>query len=183
MAAAAAATAASGASNILSSGLTAGLQILGNTLNNQQQYGNTLGVMGHVEDTFAKGGLPKYMAYMGNGSSELPQNRYQVSGGNFYSAGPVNSNLPLYTTTPQQYTHSGAPRFNNNVNNPGQYNNVPPFNNIANNNEMRVLGQNDRVGLGNGRYNIANNFVAGGVMTAAIPRNAAAHQQAARLLQ
>lgn len=169
----AAATAVAALGNTASSSSTAGLQILGNYLGNAQNLANQQTLMSHVENTFKESGLPRYMAYTGTG--DMPQNRYQVSGGNFYSAGPVNSNLPTFTTQAQQDTHSGRPGR--------PYEAVPPFNQLGPNNEMRVLGQNDRQGLGFGRYNIQNNFVAGGVMTAATPRNAAAHQAAARILQ
>lgn len=172
---------AAGGSNIVSSGLTAGLQILGNQMNNQQQQQYNEHVINRAEGAFTEAGLPRYMAYSSNQSSLMPTQKFQIQGGNFYSAGPVNSNLPAYTTVAQQYTHSAGPRDTNNNNR--QYGEVRPFNELFADNPMRPLGQNDRQGLGFGRYNLANNFVAGGTMTAANNRNVQLHQEAARVLQ
>lgn len=110
MAAAAAAGAlVSGGSNIVASGITAGLQIYGNSLNNQQQYNNTLGIAKYAESAYTEAGLPRYMAWGGN-SNSLPGTQYHIGGGNFYGSGPVNSNLPMYTTNYSQMAHASTPR-------------------------------------------------------------------------
>ncbi|AOC55073.1 ORF3 [Duwamo virus] len=179
-AAAIGATAAAGASNIVSSGLTAGLQIYGNSLNNSQQFAYNDSVISRAEHAFTDNGLPKYMAYQSN-SGTTPTKMYQISGGNFYSAGPVNSNLPMYTTTAQQAFHAAAPRPNARVG-PGEPA-IPNWGDIHNGMPMVPVGQNNRQGLGFGRYNIANNFVQGGPMLNANVRNADQHQAFARALQ
>lgn len=171
---------AAGGSNIISSGLTAGLQIYGNQLNNQQQFDYNDSVISRAESAFTDAGLPRYMAYQSN-SGSTPTKMYQVAGGNFYSAGPVNSNLPTYTTTAQQAFHSASPRQNvrNNDNQPA----IPHWGDLHDGLPMVPIGQNDRQGLGFGRYNLANNFVAGGAMLNANPRNQEVHQAYARALQ
>lgn len=184
MAAAAAAVAGiSSGSNLLGSLGTAGLQIYGNTLNNQQQYSNTLNLGKYAESAYQEAGLPRYLAWENGGSSSLPGQKYQVAGANFYSAGPVNSNLPFYSSSTSQFTHNSTPRPNAN-----QGARIPPWNEPQGNNEMiqfvRGQGQNDRLGLGFGRYGGPNNFVQGGPMlAAAAQRNQPAHIAAARALQ
>lgn len=95
--------------NLVSSTATAGLQILGNQLDNQQKQNYNTQVMNRTEKAFTDAGLPKYMAYTG-GSSGTPMNKFQVRGGNFYSAGPVNSNLPTFTSQLQLQTRTAKPR-------------------------------------------------------------------------
>jgi len=178
MAAALAGSLVSGGSNITASGLTAGLQILGNTINNNQQQSYNDTVIKRAETAFTDSGLPRYLAYSSN--TNMPTQKFQLQGGNFYSAGPVNANLPTYTTQAQQYTHTAAPREPRN-----QGARIPPVNNFEMNEIPRVngvpIGQNDRQGLGFGRY--AGNFVQGGVMLETRPRDIQQHQQAARFLQ
>lgn len=205
-AAAIAGAAVSGGSNIASSLGTAGLQIYGNSLNNQQQYENTLKLSQHAEGAFEEAGLPRYMAYTG-GDSGMPGSKYQVAGGNFYSSGPVNSNLPAYSTAIPQLTHQSTPRpsANNtmsNNNTPRRGVEIPPPPNMLGNaqsgelinfvrqNEVPLAfrGQDDRVGLGAGRYtfqrfNAGNTTAFSPSVLSARPRNAAMHQTFAKALQ
>lgn len=183
---AAVAALAAGAS-ITSSLGTAGMQIYGNSLNNQQQLSNANSMADRAEGAYTSAGLPKYLAWSDSSSgNSLPGQRFQVAGANFYSAGPVNSNLPVYSTSASQMTHNSTPRPNANIRPPEQFN--VDGNNIEMNQRGRInfvpgLGQNDRMGLGFGRYNGPNNMVQGGPMLANRPRDAAMYQNFARALQ
>lgn len=147
--AAAAATAIAGGSNIMSSGLTAGMQILGQALNNKAQFQYNDSVINRAEKSFTDAGLPKYMAYSGGGST-LPTQQFQLRGSNFYSAGPVNSNLPVFSTQVQQMSHTASPRKVTNIAD------TPTSNSTwyvdLNDNVNAVRGQQDRQGLGYGRF-------------------------------
>lgn len=138
--------AAQAAGNTVSGIATSGMQILGNTLNNAQQnrYNDT--VINRAETAFTDSGLPRYMAYTSGNNGVAPTQKFQLQGGNFYSAGPVNSNLPLFTNTLQQETHSASPRKVTNQSE-GQSNSTWYVDLHGN-----VTGQTDRMGLGNGRY-------------------------------
>lgn len=177
MAAAIAGAVAAAGSNLLGSLGTAGMQWAGgkDIANTQMNFNSSMA--DRAEKSFTDAGLPKYYAYT-SGNGILPAEKYQVAGSNFMSGGPVNSNLPVWTTPMQMETKSARPRPNANI---------PPWNQLGPENEMRQLppapfrGQNDRLGLGNGRY--AGNFVQGGVMLNAIPRNVAEHRAFAGALQ
>lgn len=186
MAAAAAAVGlASAGSNLVSSLSTAGIQAFASEKlqSNEQTY--NLGIMSHIEDTYANAGLPKYLAYSGGQQKDsLPGQQFQVRGGAYYSAGLVGQNLPVFPSQYSQYEHQGRPGDTGRM-----YANVPPWNEVGEENNMQNLnrGQNDRLGLGNGRY-----FVRGqtqyplGYTAVNNPtgnRQVAAHQQAARIFQ
>lgn len=87
-------------------------------------------------NAFTKYGLPEFMAYQSGNSGSIPTMKFSLGGGNYQQGGPVGSNLPVFTTPYQQYLHQGTPNK--------QINFVRG--------QAGTAGQNDRVGLGAGRY-------------------------------
>lgn len=173
MAAAAAAAIGSAGSNLLGSLGTAGIQAATSMkLQSNEQEFNT-GVMNRAENAFSSAGLPKFMAYTGNSGSgglHLPGQQFQVRGGNYASAGLVGQNVPFISTPMQSYTQTGRP-------NGGSA--IRPWNEIQKENEMgelsRFPSQNDRMGLGYGRY-----FMRGGIINQPTTSRALATHVAAR---
>lgn len=155
---------ASGGANLISSLGTAGIQYAaGKSLQSSEQTYNQ-NVMSRAESAYTSVGLPKFLAYSGNsGAAHLPGQQFQVRGGNFYSSGLVGQSLPVFSTPMQQYTHQGRPgatigppeeerdqSFGNNFN-------MQPRNfwsGTSGKNQFNFYSQNDRAGLGSGRYGI-----------------------------
>lgn len=110
--------AAQGGSNMISSLGTAGIQMAGASMMQDKQMSFTREMADRVEGTFTSGGLPKFMAYQGGSSmNNWPVNMFQTAGQNFQVGGPVNANLPVYTTPFSQYSGMSKPRENTNVGN------------------------------------------------------------------
>lgn len=165
MAAALAGAAVGGVMSIGGSLGTAGLQAWsGNQLQTSAQNYNT-SIMNRAESSFTEAGLPRFMAYQSSNDS-MPSMKFSMGGANFWSGGPVNSNLPLIHSPAQSYFHSGTPDTKN------RYNAVGPRE-IGDDNEMTVFrsnqainagGQNDRIGLGMNRYSMNNTYTAKPIM-------------------
>lgn len=106
------------------------------------------------EKSFTDIGLPSAM-YWGGNTVRSPNTLVHLGGQNFYEQSGVNSNLPFIGSSPYtQYNHAGQPRTigNNSTNlatKQGGINSSSPGEPIQ---FVRGSGQNDRLGLGAGRY-------------------------------
>lgn len=142
----------SGGSNMVSSLGTAGMQgYFGQKMQSSQQDYNT-NIMNTAIKSYTDVGLPKYLAFQGGSGNDLPAMKYSMGGGNFWTGGPVNSNLPTMTTPYQQYSHLGTPKPSYNRVGPrelGESNEMDTFRGQA---FVRAGGQTDRLGLGYTRY-------------------------------
>lgn len=135
-------SAVAGGSNMISSLGTAGIQAGVNYGMQQSAQDYNDKIIKGATDSFTKYGLPEFMAYQSGGSGNsgtIPAMKFSLGGGNYQQGGPVGSNLPVFTTPYQQYLHQGTPNKQINFVRAG----------------AGTSGQNDRVGLGAGRYSAA----------------------------
>lgn len=114
------------------------------------------------EKSFTDRGLPSFM-YWGGNSNLGPSSLIHLGGQNFYEQSGINANLPYFNSSPwQQITHSGTPRtLGKNSAKPGndEYTHQDFVNETGASFEQTspkqydpTSGQEDRMGLGHGRY-------------------------------
>jgi hypothetical protein len=155
MVAALAGAAISGGSNMVSSLGTAGIQAGSGMImqDKDQKYNDT--VINRAVQSYTKYNLPEFNAFQSGNNNQMPATKFSLGGGNYFHGGPVGSNLPVFTTPYQQYFHQGTP------NKPPTPSPTARFNRSGNGGDGSVTfniggrefaGQNDRLGIGNGRY-------------------------------
>lgn len=139
----------------------------------QKQFDYTKSLTTQGLQSYRDAGLPDFMYWS---RSSMPQNEYpntsfHLGGSNFVEGLGVNSSLPYYTTSPySQWSKAGKPQVQEQTPSPSSRQasvKLPSSNGQVNGNTSSsgsspsysfvsggnlFAGQNDKVGLGNGRY-------------------------------
>lgn len=147
-----AAIAASAGSNMISSLGTAGIQAGTAIQTNNTNLNFQNSVIDRGEKAFQQIGLPKAFYYAGNNITS-PNTMIHLGGQNFYEQSGVNANLPYFNTSPyMQYNKAGTPKA---------------LGKTQASSSTIQQGQNDRMGLGNGRYGPYNAVPPGNIYNSA----------------
>lgn len=107
-------------------------------------------VIDRGEKSYSDAGLPKF-AFWGGQSFNTPNTLSHLGGSNYASSYGVNANLPYYSTQVSQWSHLAKPLPKG-----GTTSRAPTFTGArydAQSDSASLIGQNDRLGLGFGRYN------------------------------
>lgn len=152
MAAAALATAGATGGNMMSSLGSALIQSQTAMATNKANLMFQSSMVDRGEQSFKDIGLPTSM-YWGGNSITSPNTMFHLGGSNFYEGSGVNTNLPVFTTSPyQQYNHAGQPSKYVNRGQASMSGTASQNGGFVRGETSDSSGQTDRVGLGAGRY-------------------------------